>query len=93
MSSTPRSSAAASSSKVHAASKQSVLALVAAGFGVTLVTKSQSEAAFPGVVYRPICEDNAWVAVDLLWFPGAEDPAVGRFVAFMRDEARSRRLF
>ncbi len=77
----------------HAASKQSVLALVAAGIGITLVTKSQSEVTFPGIVYRPVCEDDAWVEVELLWFPGAEDPAVGRFVAFMRDEARSRELF
>ena len=77
----------------HPASKQSVLALVAAGFGVTIATKSQSEVTVPGVVYRTIDEDNAWVEVELLWFPDAEDPAVGRFVAFMRDEARSRGLF
>ena len=32
-------------------------------------------------------------SVELVWCPDAEDPAVGRFVAFMRDEARSRRLF
>ena len=77
----------------HAASKQSVLALVGAGFGITLATKSQSEVAVPGVVYRPIREENARVQVELVWCPNAEDPAVGRFVAFMRDEARSRRLF
>jgi DNA-binding transcriptional LysR family regulator len=77
----------------HPASKQSVLALVAAGFGITLVTKSQAEVSFPGVIYRSVGEDNAWVEVELLWFPDAEDPAVGRFVAFMRDEARSRGLF
>ncbi len=77
----------------HAASKQCVFALVGAGFGVTLATKSQSEVAFPGVVYRPIGDENAWVQVELVWCPEAEDPAVGRFVAFMRDEARSRQLF
>ena len=77
----------------HAVSKQCVFALVGAGFGITLATKSQSEVAFPGVVYRPIREENAWVQVELAWCPDAEDPAVGRFVAFMRDEARSRRLF
>ena len=77
----------------HPASKQTVLALVAAGFGVTLVTQSQAEVAVPGVVYQPIAEDNAWVDIELSWFPDAEDPAVGRFVAFMRDEARSRGLF
>jgi DNA-binding transcriptional LysR family regulator len=77
----------------HAASKQSVLALIAAGFGITLATVSQAEVVFPGVVYRPIREDNAWVQVELVWCPEAEDPAIGRFVAFMRDEALSRRLF
>jgi len=77
----------------HPASKQTVLALVAAGFGVTIATKSQSEVAVPGIVYLPISEDNAWVDVELLWFPDAVDPAVGRFVAFMRDEARLRGLF
>lgn len=79
--------------QAHAASKQSVLALIAAGFGITLATTSQAEVVFPGIVYRPIREENAWVQVELVWSPEAEDPAVGRFVAFMRDEARSRRLF
>jgi hypothetical protein len=77
----------------HAGSKQCVFALVAAGFGITLATTSQAEVVFPGVVYRAICEENAWVQVELAWCPDAEDPAVGRFVASMRDEARSRRLF
>ena len=76
----------------HAASKQSVLALVGTGFGITLATMSQSEVVFPGVAYRPIHEENAWVQIELVWRPDAEDPAVGRFVAFMRDEARSHDL-
>jgi DNA-binding transcriptional LysR family regulator len=76
----------------HPASKESVMALVGAGFGITLVVKGQAEVVFPGVVYKPILEQNAWVQVELAWRPTAEDAAVGRFVAFMRDEARSRRL-
>jgi DNA-binding transcriptional LysR family regulator len=76
----------------HAASKQSILALVGSGFGVTLVTRSQSHVRFPGVVFRQILEDNAWVAIDLVWAPESEAPVVGRFVAFMRDEAHSRHL-
>ena len=76
----------------HPASKQSVMALVGAGFGITLAGRSQAEVVFPGVIYKPIVEDNAWVQVELAWRPTTEDAAVGRFVAFMRDEARSRRL-
>jgi DNA-binding transcriptional LysR family regulator len=78
--------------EAHAASKQSVFALVRAGFGITLATVSQAEVAFPGVVYRQISEENAWVQVELAWVPATENAAVGRFVAFMRDEARSRHL-
>lgn len=77
----------------HSASKQAVLALVGAGFGVTLVTKSQSEARFPGVAFKPIDEKNARLEVHLVWMPQNEEAVVGRFVAFMRDEARSRHLF
>jgi len=76
----------------HPASKQSVMALVGAGFGITLAAQSQAEVVFPGVIYKPILEENACVQVELAWHPTTEDPAVGRFVAFMRDEARSRRL-
>jgi DNA-binding transcriptional LysR family regulator len=76
----------------HPASKQSVMALVGAGFGITLAAQSQAEVVFPGVVYKPILEDDAWLQVELAWLPTSEDAAVGRFVAFMRDEARSRRL-
>ena len=76
----------------HAASKQSVMALVGAGFGITLAGQSQAEVVFPGVVYRPIREDDAWLQVELAWLPRREDPAIGRFIAFMRDEAQSRRL-
>jgi DNA-binding transcriptional LysR family regulator len=78
--------------RTHAASKQSILALVGAGFGVTLVTHSQSHVRFPSVVFRQILEDNARVTVDLVWVPESEAAVVGRFVAFMRDEARSRPL-
>ncbi len=76
----------------HAASKQSMLGLVGAGFGVTLATKSQSEVSVPGVVFRAIAEANAWVSVDLSWMPDSEEAVVGRFLAFMRDYSRSKRL-
>jgi hypothetical protein len=47
---------------------------------------------FPGVVFKTISEKNAWLEVDLVWMPENEEAVVGRFIAFMRDEARSRRL-
>lgn len=75
-----------------AASQQSVLALVATGQGIALVTESQTQAVIPGIVYRPVCEDNAWVDIKLLWNPDREDPVTGRFVAFLRDQICSRQF-
>jgi DNA-binding transcriptional LysR family regulator len=76
----------------HPASKQSVFALVAAGFGMTLATASQAAVTVPGVIFRPIAETNARLQIELVWRPELEDAAVGRFVAYLRDETRSRRL-
>ena len=73
----------------HPAAKQSIFGLVAAGFGLTLATESQSQVRFPGVVFKPVAESNACVEIKLAWSPNAEDAVVGRFISFMRDEAKS----
>lgn len=76
----------------EAAGRQSVMALVAAGFGVAILPESQAEAGLPGVVFLRVDEQNAVLQFDLAWLPETEEPAVGRFVAFMRDAVRSRGL-
>jgi DNA-binding transcriptional LysR family regulator len=76
----------------HAASKQSLFALVSSGFGITIAAAGLSDLVVPGVVFKTIDNPDAWVQVVLAWLPELEDATVGRFVAFLRDEARSRRL-
>jgi DNA-binding transcriptional LysR family regulator len=78
--------------RIHSASKQTILALVGAGYGVTLITDSMAEAPVPGVIFKPINEPNAWLEFDLIWLPETEDPVIGRFVAFMRDGWHGREL-
>jgi DNA-binding transcriptional LysR family regulator len=77
--------------RTHAVSKQTILALVSAGYGITLATESQAAAGFRGVAFIPIADKNSTINVMLAWTPQSEDPAIGRFIAFMRDEARSLR--
>jgi DNA-binding transcriptional LysR family regulator len=79
-------------SVTHAASKQSVLGLVGAGYGITLVTQAQAHVRIPGVVFRHILEENASIEVQLVWVPEIEEATVGRFVTFMREMSTSRRL-
>jgi hypothetical protein len=69
-----------------------MLALVSAGFGITTTCRSQSETIFPGVIFKPIDEPNAWVRVHLACVSEAEDPVVGKLVALVRDLARVRCL-
>jgi len=78
--------------QAHPASKQSIFALVSAGFGITFATASHAETGFAGVVFKRIDDPGAMVEMSLAWLPELEDPVVGRFVAFLRDEMRSRRL-
>jgi DNA-binding transcriptional LysR family regulator len=73
----------------HAASRQLLLGLVAGGFGIAIGTESEAAAGFTGVVFLPVDEQNAVLQLDLAWPPEMEEPAVGRFVAFMRDTVRS----
>ena len=74
--------------RAHPASKQSVFALVSAGFGITFATADQAEIGFAGVVFKRIDDRDASVEMSLAWVPELEDPTVGRFVAYLRDEAR-----
>jgi DNA-binding transcriptional LysR family regulator len=76
----------------HAASKHALFALVGAGFGIALTAASLAEVAIPGVVFKAIDDPDAVVQIVLAWLPELEDAAVGRFVAFLRDQSRSRPL-
>jgi len=64
------------------------MALVSAGFGIIFATADQAETGFAGVVFKRIDDRDASVEMSLAWLPELKDPAVGRFVAFLRDEAR-----
>jgi DNA-binding transcriptional LysR family regulator len=72
----------------HPAGKHAILPLVASGFGITLVTESLAKNGYPGATFRPVAEDSAVVQFVIAWSPQSEDAAVGRFIAFIRDEAK-----
>jgi DNA-binding transcriptional LysR family regulator len=76
--------------QMHKASQLSTLGLVGAGFGVAIVPSSLRVLGIPGVIFHPINEPNASFHVHLAWNRQADSPAIGRFIAFMRDESRTR---
>ncbi|MBB2198730.1 LysR family transcriptional regulator [Nguyenibacter vanlangensis] len=74
--------------ETHPAGKQSVFALVSAGYGVTLAVKSQAERGFPGVIFRALRRSDAHLKIHLGWDANRQDAVTGRFVAFIRDLVR-----
>jgi DNA-binding transcriptional LysR family regulator len=76
--------------QLHKASQLSTLGLVGAGFGIAIVPRKVAELTVPGVAFHPIDEANASFHVHLAWNRQADSPAIGRFIAFMRDESRVR---
>jgi DNA-binding transcriptional LysR family regulator len=61
-----------------------ILNLVAAGLGVSLVPGSLGAAAPPGAVLRPLAADPARVPLVLAWVAGREGPALESFLGLAR---------
>lgn len=69
-------------------SRECLLGLVGAGYGLTIVAESATGTAVPGVVYRPVSDEDATMSVRMAWLPGNENPALGRFLSHARRVAR-----
>lgn len=73
----------------HAASRENLLGLVRAGFGVTIVAEPATAARYPGVVFRPIAEADAFLPIRAAWLPQNDNPVLRRFLAILRQHAES----
>lgn len=59
--------------------QQTIVNLVAAGLGVSLVPQSLGKIHLPGAVFRPVTAPR-WVEQGLIWAAGNTNPCVGRFL-------------
>jgi DNA-binding transcriptional LysR family regulator len=73
----------------HFLSREALLGLVAAGYGLTVVPGSAAGVVYPGVVFRPIGESDAKVAVVAAWLDETDNPAKVKFVSRLRQFAKS----
>ena len=72
----------------HNISRECLLGLVSAGYGLTVVAESATALVVPGVVYRPISDENATMSVRMAWLPGNENAVLGQFLSHARRVAR-----
>ena len=75
----------------HDLSRECLLGLVGAGYGLTVVAESATALVIPGVVYRPVSDENATMSVRMVWLNENENPALGRFLSHARRVARQAR--
>jgi DNA-binding transcriptional LysR family regulator len=68
----------------EAAEMQTVIGLVAAGVGLSLVPESVRALARRGVTYRPFAEDAPTVELAVAWRTGDDSPVLAAFLALTR---------
>jgi DNA-binding transcriptional LysR family regulator len=70
----------------HDVSRENVLAMVAAGQGISLLHECATGVSVPGVTYREIYDEGspACVATAAFWYAGNDNPALRRFLSLLR---------
>lgn len=74
----------------HLVSRDTLLGLVAAGYGLSVVPGSTACVVYPGVGFRPIKEPDAKVTVVAAWLEENDKPVKAKFIAELRKFARNR---
>jgi len=64
-------------------SREGLLGLVEAGFGLTIVSEPATLLGVPGVIYRPITDDNAQIGIRAAWLRENINPVLRRFLSFV----------
>ncbi|MGF6227855.1 DNA-binding transcriptional LysR family regulator [Inquilinus ginsengisoli] len=75
---------------LHLTSRDNILGLVGAGFGITIVPETLVELAYPGVAFRPIVGEGALLPISAAWLRSNDNPALRRFVRLLRSLAERR---
>lgn len=72
----------------HDVCRESLLGLVSAGYGLTVVAGSATALGIPGVIFRPVVDDDATVSIRMAWMKDNENPALGPFLSHARRVSR-----
>jgi len=75
----------------HDCSQESLLSLVAAGDGVTLLCESIADLGHPGVQFTPMADSRARLEICAIWRRETDNPALRRFLALTRSWLREHR--
>jgi DNA-binding transcriptional LysR family regulator len=69
---------------LEVAEMQTIISLVAGGFGVSLVPASVGQVDRSGVTFRPIAGPTPTIELEIAWRPGADSPVRDEFLSVAR---------
>lgn len=68
----------------YAVGRETLMHLVALGFGISLTSEATIATAFPEVVFRPIATAEDMLTFSAVWSPTNDNPVVRRFLSLAR---------
>ena len=68
--------------------RESLLALVGLGFGISLVGTAETAVTYPNVVFRPLADEM--LPFSAVWAPNNDNPALRRFLSLARVQTKAK---
>lgn len=70
--------------------RETLMHLVALGFGISLISESNATQRYPGVILRPLAGEEKQLLYSAIWLPENDNPAARRFLSLARSKVAGR---
>jgi DNA-binding transcriptional LysR family regulator len=70
--------------------RETLMHLVALGFGISIISEAGIATCYPGVVFRPLATDQDMLPYSAVWLPGNDNPALRRLLSLARSMSQVR---
>ena len=74
----------------HGVGGETLMHLVALGFGISIASEAATATRYPEVVFRPLATAEDMLPYSAVWLPGNDNPALRRFLSLARSMASGR---
>lgn len=70
--------------------RDTLMSMVAQGYGITLTSEAAAQAPFPGVVFRPILDEPEPITFSVLWSPHNRSQALLNLLTLALQKSKDR---
>ena len=70
--------------------RETLMHLVALGFGISVMSETGTATQYPGVVFRPLPAEQDLLPYSAVWLPGNDNPALRRLLSLARSTSQVR---